>query len=168
MRSLNGIKTAWSGVGGPLGIEPMTLDDVPEVCAIEQVAFSNPWSKEAFRHEIEKNPYSLPTVARTKRGEIVGYYVIWLVFEQVHIQNIATHPDYRRRGIGRYLLVEALDRARKAGARQAQLEVRESNTAARDLYVSMGFEEIGQRKGYYSRPREDAVLYQKDLLVDFR
>jgi ribosomal-protein-alanine N-acetyltransferase len=150
-------------------IEPMRVEDIPEVLAIERGAFSNPWSKEAFVHEIERNPFSHPTVARTSRvgtHGVAGYCVRWVVFELIHIQNIAVHPAHLRRGLGRYLLVDALEDGRRTGAIKALLEVRESNDAAKQLYLSMGFKEVGRRKNYYRKPHEDAILFEKDLLDD--
>lgn len=148
-------------------IEPMQLDDLGEVLQIEQQSFSNPWSREGFLYEIGRNPHSHPIVARTVRREpqaIVGYCVKWLVLDHVHIQNVAVHPAHRRRGLGRYLIEDALEAGRKAGARKAFLEVRLSNRAAQRLYASLGFHEVGRRRRYYSHPREDAILYEKDLI----
>jgi ribosomal-protein-alanine N-acetyltransferase len=146
-------------------IEPMRLEDLTEVVAIEKATFPNPWPRESFKYEIEKNPFSYPTVARTKGNdgaEVAGYCVKWVVFDYMHIQNIAVHPEHQRRGLGRFLLEEALMRGKRLGAKFVQLEVRESNLAAQRLYISMGFRKVGKRKRYYSNPREDALLFQKN------
>ena len=76
----------------------------------------------------------------------------------MHLLNLAVHPQHRRRGIAWNLLVEALNQARAQGARVAWLEVRPSNTAARALYESFGFEEVGRRRRYYDDTQEDAIL----------
>jgi ribosomal-protein-alanine N-acetyltransferase len=146
-------------------LEPMFEGDLSAVIAIEEESFSNPWTRESFLHEINKNPYSLPKVARTtdERAEVAGYCVNWRVFEHFHVQNIAVHPRHRGKGLGRYMMEQTLNEAREAGALDATLEVRESNTSAQKLYVSLGFKEAGKRRNYYSRPREDAILYRKDL-----
>ncbi len=146
-------------------LEPMLEEDLFAVIAIEEESFANPWTRESFLHEINKNPYSRPKVARTKdeKAEIAGYCVNWLVFEHFHIQNIAVHSRHRRKGLGRYMMEQTLREAQESGGLVASLEVRESNTSARELYVSLGFREVGKRRSYYSRPREDAVLYRKDL-----
>jgi ribosomal-protein-alanine N-acetyltransferase len=89
--------------------------------------------------------------------------VKWIVFEDMHIQNIAVHPQHQRRGLGRYLLEEAFEYGKGLGAKFVELEVRESNRAAQRLYDATGFKIIGKRKRYYSKPREDALLYQKNL-----
>ena len=136
-----------------------------EVVAIERMSYTNPWVVDAFRHEVDQNVFSRPRVAVTveEPHAVVGYCVSWLVFEQVHIQNVAVHPRHRRFGLARHLLGRALEDGLDAGARSAQLEVRASNAMALKLYASLGFRVAGERKGYYSRPREDAVLLHKVL-----
>jgi ribosomal-protein-alanine N-acetyltransferase len=130
------------------------------------MSYSNPWVEEAFRHEIEENAFSRPRVAVTveEPQAVAGYCVSWIVFEQVHVQNVAVHPSHRRVGLGRHLLLRALSEGVDAGARSAQLEVRESNAIALKLYASLGFRAVGERKDYYSRPRENAVLLRKELV----
>ncbi len=148
-------------------LEPMRLEDIAEVIAIEKASFPNPWSHKVFEQEIKENPFSYPTVARTKRsGEsiLAGYCVKWVVSERLHIQNIAVHLDHQRRGLGRFLLTEAIEAGRRAGVRKACLEVRVSNRAAQCLYRSLGFRQVGKRKGYYKRPAEDAILFEKEPL----
>jgi ribosomal-protein-alanine N-acetyltransferase len=142
----------------------MRLEDLDEVLAIEKATFRNPWPRELFVHEIEKNPNSHPTVARRKADEIAGYCVKWVVSERMHIQNIAVHPWHQQRGLGRFLLEEAMQCGRRAHAKIVQLEVRESNHAAQRLYDSFGFKRVGIRKRYYSNPREVAILYEKNFL----
>jgi ribosomal-protein-alanine N-acetyltransferase len=166
---MTGIEETTAKISSIYVIGPMQIEDLSEVLAIEREAFSNPWSREAFVHEIQRNPFSHPTVARTSRvgtHGVAGYCVKWVVFELMHIQNIAVHPAHLRRGLGRYLLVDALEDGRRAGATKALLEVRESNDAAKQLYLSMGFKEVGRRKNYYRKPNEDAILFEKDLLDD--
>lgn len=164
---MNDVEAECSRASSLYALEPMRVEDLPEVLAIEHAAFSNPWSREAFLHEIENNPCSRAIVARTTMPtsrRIAGYCVRWVVFEQMHIQNIAVHPQHQRRGLARCLIEDAIKGGKKAGARKAVLEVRESNRAAQRLYLSLGFREVGRRRGYYSRPREDAILYAKDSL----
>lgn len=149
-------------------LEPMQLADLPDVLAIEELSFANPWPRQAFEHEVLKNPFSYPTVARPlapERPPVAGFCIYWVLFEQIHIQNVAVHPERRGQGLGRYLLEEALAAGARAGGARAVLEVRESNRVARELYRSLGFREVGKRKGYYRTPREDAILYQKDGLA---
>ena len=136
-----------------------------EVLEIERMSYTNPWVVDAFRHELEQNAFSRPRVAMTldEPQAVVGYCISWILFDQVYVQNVAVHPRHRRFGLGRHLLQRALAEAVDAGARSAQLEVRRSNTAALKLYETLGFRISGERKGYYSRPPEDAVLLSKEL-----
>ena len=153
--------------GSVYRLASMRVEDIPQILLIEEASFSNPWPEEAFKDEIAKNAFSYPVVARpVSSGSdfVAGYCIKWVVFNELQVQNVAVHPQHRGRGLGRFLVEEALDFGRVAGCSAAFLEVRGSNTNARRLYVSMGFREVGQRKNYYSRPREDAIQYRKDTL----
>jgi len=146
-------------------LAPMRKEHLEEVCAIERSSQSNPWSREAFRHEVENNAFSRPLVALTCDTplRVAGYCVFWIVFEQVQIQNIVVHPRHRRRGLAKYFLSRILDEGYSKGARTAELEVRASNTDAQSLYTSLGFRVAGEREGYYSNPRENALLLRRSL-----
>ena len=146
-------------------LRPMAEAHFDEVLEIERLSYSNPWVVDAFRHEVEQNGFSRPRVVMTVEPpkKVVGYCVSWLVFDEVHIQNVAVHPRHPGCGLARHLIGRALEEGVDAGARSAQLEVRASNTIALQLYASFGFRVAGERKGYYSRPRENAVLLHKEL-----
>jgi len=146
-------------------VVPMSFSHLDEVSAIELESYENPWAKSAFESELGKNPVSWLRVALTAEApaRVAGYCVAWIVFEHIHIQNLAIHPEHRRQGLGRRLLLLALEEGRARGASAALLEVRRSNEAARNLYRELGFFEAGTRRDYYSRPREDALLYRKEL-----
>ena len=85
------------------------------------------------------------------------------MYESCDISNIAVLPEYRRQGIGRFLLEGACDIAEKCGAESVSLEVRPSNVGALALYKSVGFEEVGLRKGFYRNPSEDGLILSKKL-----
>jgi [ribosomal protein S18]-alanine N-acetyltransferase len=138
-------------------IRRMTLDDLPQVTAIDQVAFSLPWPDRSFRFEITDNPVSRCWVAEVG-GRVVAMLVLWLIVDEAHIATVASHPDFRRLGIGQALLVFALKSAMEEGALSAFLEVRESNEAALAMYRKFGFVEDGRKKGYYKDNYEDAIL----------
>ena len=144
---------------------PMTREHLDDVLTIERAGYTNPWTQDAFEHEIERNPFSRPTVALSTDDEraVAGYCVYWIVFENLYIQNVAVHPRHRRRSIGRTLLLHALGRGRECGVRTARLEVRPSNRSALRLYRSLGFQDAGERRDYYTRPREDALLLSRTL-----
>jgi len=144
---------------------PMNTDHLHEVELIERLSYSNPWPRDSFTHEIEENGFSHPRVAVTTDDarEVAGYCISWIVFETLQIQNVAVHPRHRRRGLARHLLLRAIEDCRLNSVIAAQLEVRASNVSAQKLYQTLGFRVVGERKKYYSRPREDAVLLQKRL-----
>lgn len=133
------------------------MDDVPAVHAIDMLSFSLPWPERSFRYEVGENPVSRSWVAEVD-GRIAAMLVLWLVEDEAHIATIATHPDFRRRGIGENLLLMALQEAQEEGARRAFLEVRTGNTVAQALYKKYGFIVDGIRPGYYKDNFEDAVL----------
>ncbi len=144
-------------------IERMTADDLDAVLAIEQASFPVPWSRRIFLTELTAPPFSCLCVARpapdrTSDRAVVGYVCCWVVRDEMHLLNLAVHPDSRRQGIGEELLRYALARSRREGAAVATLEVRASNRAARRLYERAGFGVIAFRPRYYTNPGEDAVV----------
>jgi len=140
-----------------LNIRKMTEADVPAVTALDQISFSLPWPERSFRFELTSNPASRCWVAEVD-GLVVGMVVAWLFVDDVHIATIATHPDFRRQGIGQKLLIHTLRYTSGEGAVSSFLEVRESNLAAQELYRKFGYENTGRRKRYYKDNGEDAIL----------
>lgn len=138
-------------------IRKMTLEDMPVVVELDHISFSLPWPESSFRFELIDNTASRCWVAEVI-GRVAGMVVAWLLVDEIHIATIATHPDFRRRGIARRLLSHTLWYAQKEGARSSFLEVRESNLAAQEMYRKFGFEEAGRRKHYYRDNDEDAIL----------
>lgn len=138
-------------------IAPMTSKDIMAVHELEKLCFSLPWSMEAFRIEIEENKCARYFVARAT-DRVVAYGGMWLIIDEAHITNIAVHPDYRNRGIGRLIMQALIKEAVRLSIERMTLEVRVSNFQAINLYKSLGFEEGGIRKGYYSNNREDALI----------
>jgi ribosomal-protein-alanine N-acetyltransferase len=96
-------------------------------------------------------------------GRVAGMLVGWLIVDEIHIATIATHPDFRGRGIGKKLLSFALESARNEGAVSSFLEVRESNAAALEMYRKFGYVEDGRREGYYKDNGEAAILMSAPL-----
>jgi ribosomal-protein-alanine N-acetyltransferase len=143
-------------------IRPMQVGDLEQVQAIDRLSFSLPWPPNAYRYELTENPASILWVAEACRPDrdckVVGMIVIWLILDEAHIATIAIHPDYRRIGIGKRLLMVALDDCQKKGARQAMLEVRAGNSGAQELYRKFGFEIVYRRPRYYKDNHEDALL----------
>ncbi|MCI4445999.1 MAG: ribosomal protein S18-alanine N-acetyltransferase [Candidatus Aminicenantes bacterium] len=142
----------------------MREDDLPEVLNIERLCFSNPWSKETFRAEIQNKAISFPLVViDTSSKRIVGYIIFWQIRDEAQINNVAIHPDYQGRGWGEIALRYVLNRLQESGVNFVTLEVRVSNQPALKLYHKLGFKVIGIRKDYYTNPVEDA--YVMDLIL---
>ena len=140
-----------------LYIRKMTLEDIPAIVALDQVSFSLPWPERSFRFELTDNAASRSWVAEVE-GRVVGMIVGWMLVDELHIATIATHPDYRRQGIGSKLLLHTLLKAMDEGAQSSFLEVRESNLAAQEMYRKFGYEMVGRRRRYYRDNDEDAIL----------
>jgi len=138
-------------------IRRMTLEDIPEVHAIDLLSFSLPWPERSFRFELTENPISRGWVAEVD-GIIAAMLVLWFIVDEAHIATIAVHPDFRRQGIGEQILLHALRGVQDEGARRAFLEVRAGNAAAQAMYKKYGFEITGVRPGYYRDNNEDAML----------
>ncbi len=149
-------------------LRSMHSDDIPQVAALDQLSFSDPWPKGSFEYELKANDYSLCLVAEDPGAmdgqNIVGALVIWLIVDEAHIATIAVHPDYRHRGIGRRLLAEGLLQAADRGAVKSLLEVRSGNNEALHLYYGFGFKAVGLRPNYYPAGQEDALLLDLDPL----
>ena len=140
-------------------------DDLDAVLEIERASFTNPWTREMYRTELDNK--GLAHCLLAKDGEqAVGFCSFWRILDELHINNLAVAPERRRQGIGRALLQFALEEGVRSGASKATLEVRRSNDIAKNLYERFGFSVAGVRRDYYSNPREDALVLWKDKLVD--
>jgi len=138
-------------------IRRMTVEDVPAVVKLDQLAFTLPWTERSFHFEVTSNPASRCWVVE-HGGVIIGVVVAWLLVDEVHIATIATHPDFRRQGVAQALLAHVLKLGAEEGAVSSFLEVRESNFAAQALYRKFGYEQTGRRPRYYKDNGEDAIL----------
>jgi ribosomal-protein-alanine N-acetyltransferase len=144
-------------------IAAMDEHDLVEVVDLEERSGLSRWGWDAYYQELKNSVGPIMRVARVSvKGEsahVVGFVAARVTGDEIHINNIAVEDQYRGQGIGGALLDLALnDAAGKLGAKRAFLEVRRSNVAARGLYVSRGFREVGQRKNYYHNPQEDAIV----------
>jgi ribosomal-protein-alanine N-acetyltransferase len=144
-------------------LAPMQAGDLDAVQRIERASFTTPWPAYAYRQEIETNRLAHYIVARAG-DDIVGFAGMWMMVDQAHITTFAVDPKWRRKGIGSQMVVALLQMARPLGARQATLEVRLSNLAARHLYEKFGFRPVGIRPRYYSDNGEDALIMTTDAL----
>ena len=144
-------------------LRKMTLDDVQQVIAIDQISFSLPWPVSSFRYELTENLASRCWVAELD-GRVAAMLVAWFIVDEIHIATIATHPDFRKQGVGEKLLLHTLQSAKAEGAVSSFLEVREGNDAAIMMYRKLGYVESGRRAGYYKDNGEDAILMNLEPL----
>ncbi|MBA3688359.1 MAG: ribosomal protein S18-alanine N-acetyltransferase [Chloroflexi bacterium] len=144
-------------VSAALVIGPMRMADVAAVLEIERLSFSSPWPAFAFEQELTANRLAHYRVARLADG-VVAFGGIWLMVDEAHITTFGVHPDHRRQGIGRRLLLQLAEVALELGSSRMTLEVRVSNEAAQRLYHSFGFNITGRRVAYYSDDGEDALV----------
>ena len=141
-------------------IEKMSREHLSEVASIEEMSFSLPWSLESLELMLTEQASALVAL---EDGRVLGYVGMMCVLDEGQIINVAVHPDVRRRGVGRSLMQAAEAYAKERGIVFLSLEVRESNIAARSLYSSLGWEEQGIRKGFYSHPIENACVMTKSI-----
>ena len=138
--------------------------DLDGVLAVESESFTNPWTRDMYAWELQNRSMCHILLVRTPECRVAGFCAFWLVFDEIHINNLALRPPFRARGIGTALLRQVLAEGRQLGARRATLEVRASNEPARKLYERMGFYVAGVRRNYYSEPVEDALILWLDEL----
>lgn len=146
-------------------VEAMRLEDVPQVHEIERLSFTTPWPAYAFEQELRGNRLARYLVARAGE-QVVGFAGVWLMVDDAHITTFGVHPDWRRQGIGRQLLLNLAELSANIGARRMTLEVRASNVAAQALYRGFGFDVAGRRPGYYTDDGEDALVMTTPNLGD--
>ena len=146
----------------PIQLEMFDHRHLDEVMHIEST-FAAPWTREMFLQELrQKEELSYSLVALVD-GHVIAYALSWFVADEVHIVNLAVHPQWRRRGVARHLMREVFDCALLRGMVIATLEVRFHNQAAIGLYQSMGFRQVAIRKSYYADNGEDALVMLTEL-----
>ena len=173
--------------GLPYAVEPMQLDDIPTVSAVEQSVFTMPWSSTAFEHALRHNSSSCymalrylpwqesdesePRLSRSVRRllrpvrediALLGYGGLWMMVDEGHICTLALRPEWRGRGLGELLLASLIEQAVRRQAAVVTLEVRVSNVRAQNLYAKYGFRVDGERKRYYTDNHEDALIMTTD------
>lgn len=141
-------------------IETMKPSHVSQIAALEARCFSAPWDEGSLAAELE-NPLALWLVA-AEGDRVLGYVGSQTVLGESDMMNLAVHPDYRRQGIAEKLVTALISTLAEQGSRCLTLEVRTSNTAAKALYGKLGFSQVGCRKNYYSKPKEDGDILRKE------
>ena len=140
----------------------MCAQHVAQIAALEREFFSVPWDEASVRGELD-NPLALWLAAVDADGAVLGYVGSQTCFEDADILNVAVAPDAQRQGIGGALMQELERQLLPKGVERITLEVRASNVPAIRLYEGLGYTQVGLRKGYYEKPREDALILQKQL-----
>jgi ribosomal-protein-alanine N-acetyltransferase len=147
----------------PFQIQPLRPGDLDAVMEIERLSFKSPWSRQVFSEELSRSWAHVDIVRRTATGRIVAFCNYWLVADEVHLLNVATHPQERNEGHASRLLAHVIDYARLAACRLVTLEVRRSNESAQRLYRRFAFKAVGVRPRYYVDDNEDAVVMSLEL-----
>ena len=144
-------------------IEPLEDEqDLDGVLEVEAESFTNPWTRDMYSWELQNRSVCHILLVRMAACRVAGFCAFWLVFDEIHINNVAVRPGLRAQGIGTTLLRRVLEEAQRLGARRATLEVRASNERARRLYERLGFYTAGVRRNYYTSPVEDALILWRD------
>lgn len=134
----------------------MTVGQIPAVAALERQCFSDPWSERTLMQELENPRAAFWTVSEGER--LAGYVGMHRVLDEGYIANVAVDQAFRRQGLATSLLQTLLEEARAHKLSFVTLEVRIGNLAAISFYRKLGFQEVGRRKRFYTKPEEDAVL----------
>ena len=148
----------------------MQEDDLPAVMEIERNSFSCPWEEASFREGLRHGNHHVYFLVTRHHQNPIAFINFWIVEDDAHIANFAVSPDYRNRGVGKYLFAESLAYIRKLGGDRVSLEVRVSNIPAQHLYRQFGFRIVAIREKYYVDNREDAYVFQLSNLgkIDLR
>lgn len=149
-----------------LSLRPLEASDIPTIMEIELSAYPHPWTEGIF-NDCLRVGYSCWVYEH--QDTIIGYLILSLVVDEMHILNICIDPKYQKQGLGKLLLTEAEMIGQKKAAKEVFLEVRPSNKAALFLYQDFGYNQIGLRKNYYpaKNGREDAIVMAKTLFENY-
>lgn len=144
-------------------ITEMTAMHTLDVAEIEKSCFSKPWSQKAIEAELlNENAYFYVLLYNNR---VVAYGGMHIAVDECYIANIAVLPDFRKNGFGKAVTAHLIKKAEKLGCEFISLEVRPSNMPAVSMYNTLGFEEVGKRKNFYSSPVEDGLIMTKFLNI---
>ncbi len=136
-------------------------EHITQLRVLESLCFEYHWSEEQFRIGLEKKAFYV--LGYEEQGILVGYLAYSIVLGEMEVLNLGVHPDFRRRGIGKALMLTLLQKCREMEINRGLLDVKETNHPAIALYESLGFRKVGIRKNYYPDTREDAHLYDLEF-----
>ena len=142
----------------------MTPAHIDALMPYERAMFgTEAWTRGGYRDELADRRHRTYLVAESEAGALLGWAGVRVVADEAEVLTVGVVPEARRSGLARRLLAGLLDAAVQRGAHDAYLEVRTDNEAARSLYRSEGFDEVGVRRGYYDHGRVDAVVMHRTL-----
>lgn len=144
-------------------VAPMGPDDIDAVLELERQCFRPTWTRETLLEELDRDWARVDVIRDLTLGGVIAFANYWLVADELHVLNIATHPRERRVGHATRLLAHMLEVARGLPCRMITLEVRRSNEAAQRLYRRFDFRSVGVRPNYYADDQEDAIVMLRDL-----
>lgn len=155
-----------------LVIQSATIQHIPAIVTLDRLCFGGLWTEEGYRREINSPNSDLlllgvgeeESKGFPKQQQIIGLGCMWSIVEEAHITLLGIHPDYRRSGLGKLLLIQLFQQAVTRKLERVTLEVRAANQEAISLYESLGFRIAGRRKKYYPKTGEDAlILWRRGL-----
>ncbi|HXJ20670.1 MAG TPA: ribosomal protein S18-alanine N-acetyltransferase [Polyangia bacterium] len=147
----------------PFAIEPMRAADLDAVMEIERVSFRAPCSAQVFLEEMVRDWAHVDVVRDVADRSVMAFANYWLVADEIHLLNLATHPLARRAGHASRLLAHIIDFGRGQHCRVVTLEARRSNAGALRLYRRFAFRAVGVRPNYYAEDQEDAIVMLLEL-----
>jgi ribosomal-protein-alanine N-acetyltransferase len=142
--------------------DPGAGRDIDAIVALEQESFTNPWTRETLVWELTNSDVTRVYVVKDTADRAIAFCIVWVIFDELHINTLAVSPSHRRQGLATFLLEAVMAEAAQEGARRATLEVRASNAAALQLYSRLGFGVKGKRPRYYTNPPEDALILWRE------
>lgn len=145
-------------------IKNITLKDAEKIKQLENKFFSHPWSRKSLEDTLSSENSLCLTVIDKETKVMAGYCIFIISFEDADLCRIAVSDKFRRRHIAEKMLKNAIKELKKRNVYRILLEVRKKNIPAISLYEKIGFKQIGIRKGYYSEPVEDGVVFELLLL----
>ncbi len=169
-----------------LQLVPATIADLDQLVELDRQCFGQLWSRETYARELDSpnsdilllqpernreqstdrsitNRSNIPTDGHTDAPISIGYGCVWAILDEAHITILGVHPQYRRQGLGEWLMYGLFVAAHQRGLTRATLEVSSQNHAAIALYEKIGFQHAGCRKGYYANGDDAAILWKSGL-----
>ncbi len=143
-------------------IVKLQTEHLADVAHIEALSFAHPWTEEGLMTLIREGGVGFCAVDN-ESGKVVSYAGMVMAADMGDITDVATHPDFRRRGLSRQVMIKLLEYAREMRIASVALDVRVSNSGAIALYKGLGFEIAGKRPRFYRTPPEDAYVMVKQL-----